>query len=118
MNNSYIKGFFDGEGHIPKDTRRYKTLLITNTDRELLLEMSNHLKELGIENKIKIHNKNDKNPKHNRCYRLHISGYRNIICYGKKIGFHSKKNKEKYKQMIMFYNLNIKKYPNCNLLKR
>jgi len=106
MNKYYIAGFFDGEGYITNFPKIHKIIHITNTNLEILDEMSKYLKKIGIENYIRIHNKYDKNLKHNACYRLFITGYKNIKLFGDEINFHSRKQKDKYKILMDLYQKN------------
>jgi len=112
MNKDYIRGFFDGDGYVTGSPRKYRVLHITNTDIDLLERISGYLSKIGVENRIRIHNSQDKNPKHSICYRLFITGYKNISLYGNEIGFGSKKNKRKYKALMKMYTESIRKFPN------
>ena len=73
----YIAGFFDGEGHVPKI---YKTggrsLVIVNTDIEILHKISEGLLANGIFNTIR--SRKHSNEKHSVAFDLKISDIEDI----------------------------------------
>lgn len=68
--SSYIKGFFDAEGGIPKDSKARFYIQLTQNDKEKLEKLKKILRDLGIETG-KIHNPSYKvDPNYWRMYVL------------------------------------------------
>jgi len=107
MTNEYIKGFFDGEGSVRySDKWRTKQLFITNTDFQILNKIKKHLSLIKIYSYILIHTKESIVPKRKKCFRLWITGYKNIKKYGEEIGFTSIERKQKWKNLMKGYRYN------------
>lgn len=73
----YIGGIIDGEGHVynPK-YRPSGGLHIANTDLNILNKINNFLNHEGVNTSLTKNKKYSK--KHKQCYKLQISGYKNL----------------------------------------
>lgn len=95
---SYVKGFFDGEGCIHKisnDTESW-TLVIVNTEFNLMKNVSNFLKTQKIRHRLVIRKKG----KYKDILELSISSVYNIYKFYKIIGCCSKPKEKKFNIMI------------------
>ncbi|MFH1226058.1 MAG: LAGLIDADG family homing endonuclease [bacterium] len=95
---SYIRGFFDAEGGIPKSEKDRFYIQLTQNDRTKLRRIKNLLNKLGIETG-KIHNPSKRvDPEYWRMYVLSKS-HKDFV---KKIGsFHPRKLKTLTKRMMI-----------------
>lgn len=91
---AYVRGFADGEGCISKAMgpnrkrqRIRRTIVIANTQRDLLLFCKETLEEVDISSSLFI--RTSVNPNHKSLWILKISGYANLYKYHKHIGFSS-----------------------------
>ena len=109
INEDYIRGFADGEGCVYFNyCGKYlqKTILIGNTDYDLLKNISNFLNRLKIKHKIYRKKSFICNS-----WELQITAWDGIIKWDKYIGFNSGDKRKKLKELI-------KLSEKCEKLKR
>ena len=73
INEHYIAGFFDGEGYIAKDRA---LIVMTNTEKSIIDETSQYLKNHNIENVVIT--EQPKNNNYLTAYRLRVYGIKNV----------------------------------------
>lgn len=106
ISKDYIKGFFDGEGCVYV---KQKQIIITNTNQELLKEISSFLRSLGICSSLEIHRKkNDKaDAKKFRttrdCYRLRMFGYFNLKSFSDLVGSNDVDKQKRLRVLLNSY---------------
>lgn len=103
VTESYVAGFFDGEGCITK-----RRLDIVNTNRNILEKISVFLTKVKIENRIEVRKIYD--IRYQPAYVLRIYGYPNLIRFNEKIPLQDREKKEKLEKMLKNY-----KYPKITI---
>ncbi len=95
IDESYVRGFADGEGYVCKSR---PMIVITNTDKQLLLRISRFLFSINIQHKFK--KVTDHNSKHKNCYRIIIYRKYALFRYAQKIGFCQKHKMNTLMEML------------------
>lgn len=112
MNKEYIKGFFDGEGSVNIVNPR---IVITNTNFDLLNQISIFLKKQNIDHFLIYFD--SKNKKHRNYWRIIINKITEIEKYYKKIGINDCAKKEKV-EFLLSKSSKIKNIKNKEKIKK
>jgi len=100
INQSYIRGFFDGEGHCGGKKR--KVVILTNYNKGIMQEINKTLTSLGIENKLY-------KPNNQQAYKIGIHGYYNLSLFYEKIGTNHDIKNQQFIEMLTSYNQKFKR---------
>jgi intein-encoded DNA endonuclease-like protein len=106
ISKDYVKGFFDEEGCVYV---KQKQIIITNTNQELLKEISGFLRSLGICSSLEIHRKKDDKTDAKQfrttrdCYRLRIFGYFNLKLFSDIIGSNDVDKRKRFRVLLNSY---------------
>ena len=109
MNKYYVAGFFDADGHIPKDKLR---VILTNTNRDLLEYISIFLEAKNIKHNLRERKFREEN--HSTAYDIFIDGWKNVIKFYKEIPFIHPKKKERLEYLLN----NTKHFPSLSELEK
>jgi hypothetical protein len=101
INKSYVRAFFDAEGHVRTDRNNSVSVAIGNTWQEIIKEIGNFFDSLGIKYGYSLSKR--KNPKHKNCLYIKTYSYEDAIKFYEKIGCTHPKKVKKFEEISNYY---------------